>query len=269
MERNSPLDFSPKMNPLTRESMIHFLLLLAKKAEVYHMKTNHYYSDLLRQYPEHMTKEQMYQVCHISKKTCLFLLQSGLVPCLDSGKKTRRFKIETADVIRYLEDRELHPDRYKPPDGFYKRKRVKGKSRRKRRRKPGTGTPSPSVAAVDPHVMREFYKVELEIYPDDVLTTNQISEFTGYSHSSVVRWCNKQYLQNFYIRHCFYVPKEYLLDFFVSRHFINISVKSELHKERNQQLIQYQAESRSAMVSTPQPSEKRTKKKVYIKNQGS
>ena len=51
MERNSPLDFSPKMNPLTRESMIHFLLLLAKKAEVYHMKTNHYYSDLLRQYP--------------------------------------------------------------------------------------------------------------------------------------------------------------------------------------------------------------------------
>lgn len=269
MERNSPLDFSPKMNPLTRESMIHFLLLLAKKAEVYHMKTNHYYSDLLRQYPEHMTKEQMYQVCHVSKKTCLFLLQSGLVPCLDSGKKTRRFKIETVNVIHYLEDRELHPDRYKPPDGFYKRKRVKGKSRRKRRRKPGTGTPSPSVAAVDPHIMREFYKVELEIYPDDVLTTNQISEFTGYSHSSVVRWCNKQYLQNFYIKHRFYVPKEYLLDFFTSRHFINISVKSELHKERNQQLIQYQAESRSAMVSTPQPSEKRTKKKVYIKNQGS
>ena len=42
--------------------MIHFLLLLAKKAEVYHMKTNHYYSDLLRQYPAYMTKEQMYQV---------------------------------------------------------------------------------------------------------------------------------------------------------------------------------------------------------------
>ena len=49
-ERNLALDFSPKMSPLTRESMIHFLLLLAKKAEVYHMKTNHYYSDLLRQY---------------------------------------------------------------------------------------------------------------------------------------------------------------------------------------------------------------------------
>ena len=233
------------------------------------MKTNHYYSDLLRQYPAYMTKEQMYQVCHISKKTCLFLLQSGRVPCLDSGKKTRRFKIETANVIRYLADRELHPDRYKPPDGFYKRKRVKVKSRRKKRRKQGTDTPSPSVTGVDPCIMREYYRAELELYPDDVLTTRQISEFTGYSHSSVVRWCNKQYLQNFYIRHRFYVPKEYLLDFFTSRHFINISVKSELHKERNQQLIQYQAESCSAMVSTPQPSEKRTKNKVYTKNQGS
>lgn len=268
-ERNLALDFSPKMSPLTRESMIHFLLLLAKKAEVYHMKTNHYYSDLLRQYPAYMTKEQMYQVCHISKKTCLFLLQSGLVPCLDSGKKTRRFKIETANVIRYLADRELHPDRYKPPEGFYKRKRVKGKSRRKKRRKQGTDTPSPSVTGVDPCIMREYYRAELELYPDDVLTTKQISEFTGYSHSSVVRWCNKEYLQNFYIRHRFYVPKEYLLDFFTSRRFINISVKSELHKERNQKLIQYQAESCSAMVSTPQPSEKRTKNKVYTKNQGS
>ena len=64
-ERNSSLDFSPKISPLTRESMIHFLLLLAKKAEVYHMKTNHYYSDLLRQYPAYMTKEQMYQVLRI------------------------------------------------------------------------------------------------------------------------------------------------------------------------------------------------------------
>lgn len=190
-------------------------------------------------------ERKMYQVCHISKKTCLFLLQSGLVPCLDSGKKTRRFKIETANVIRYLADRELHPDRYKPPDGFYERKRVKGKSRRKKRRKQGTDAPSPSVTGVDPCIMREFYEAELEIYPNDVLTTKQISEFTGYSHSSVVRWCNKQYLQNFYIRHRFYVPKEYLLDFFTSRRFINISVKSELHKERNQKLIQYQTEQSS------------------------
>ena len=69
-----------------------------------------------------MTKNQMYKVCHISKKTCLFLLENGLVPCIDSGKKTRRFKIETNAVIHYLEDRDLRPELYKPPEGFYKKK---------------------------------------------------------------------------------------------------------------------------------------------------
>lgn len=67
------------------------------------------YQDILEQYPIYMTKDQMYRICHISKKTCLFLLESGLVPCLDSGKKTRRFKIKTTDVIHYLEDRDIHP----------------------------------------------------------------------------------------------------------------------------------------------------------------
>ena len=67
------------------------------------------YQDILEQYPIYMTKDQMYRICHISKKTCLFLLESGLVPCLDSGKKTRRFKIKTTDVIHYLEERERKP----------------------------------------------------------------------------------------------------------------------------------------------------------------
>ena len=67
--------------------MIHFLLLLAKKAEVYHMKTNHYYSDLLRQYPAYMTKEQMYQVCHISKKHVCFCCKAALFPALTAARK--------------------------------------------------------------------------------------------------------------------------------------------------------------------------------------
>ena len=69
---------------------------------------NNTHETILAAYPLYMTKEQMYQVCHISKRTCLFLLESGLVPCLDSGKKTRRFRIKTEDVIRFLEDREVH-----------------------------------------------------------------------------------------------------------------------------------------------------------------
>ena len=70
------------------------------------MITEKYCNEILQQYPEYITKDQMYRICHISKKTCLFLLESGLVPNIDSGKKTRRFKIKTVDVIQYLKDRD-------------------------------------------------------------------------------------------------------------------------------------------------------------------
>ena len=82
------------------------------------MITEKYCNEILQQYPEYITKDQMYRICHISKKTCLFLLESGLVPNIDSGKKTRRFKIKTVDVIQYLKDRDDYPELFKAPDGF-------------------------------------------------------------------------------------------------------------------------------------------------------
>ena len=84
------------------------------------MITEQYCNEILNKYPEYISKEQMYQICHISKKLVLFLLESGLVPNIDSGKKTFRFKIKTSDVIQYLKDRDDYPELYKAPDGFYK-----------------------------------------------------------------------------------------------------------------------------------------------------
>lgn len=46
-----------------------------------------YYESIRREYPEVITKDQFYRIAHISKATALFLLQSGKVPCKDSGKK--------------------------------------------------------------------------------------------------------------------------------------------------------------------------------------
>ena len=86
------------------------------------MITEKYCNEILQQYPEYITKDQMYRICHISKKTCLFLLESGLVPNIDNGKKTRRFKIKTVDVIQNLKDRDDYPELFKAPDGFYKGK---------------------------------------------------------------------------------------------------------------------------------------------------
>ncbi len=195
------------------------------------------YQDILEQYPIYMTKDQMYRICHISKKTCLFLLENGLVPCLDSGKKTRRFKIKTADVIHYLEDREYHPEHYKPPEGYYKQPHI----------------PQPqALSENDLLVMKQFYEKELESWPD-VMTISQVSAFTGYGKTSVERWCNKQYLKSFYIKRSYYIPKEYLVAFLVSWQFIGILVKSYIHKEFNKKLIskllKIQETERNAIVS--------------------
>lgn len=57
-------------------------------------------------YPEKIGLEQMRVICHISKKTARYLLTSGLVPCIDTGKKTRQYIINTKDVITYLKKRQ-------------------------------------------------------------------------------------------------------------------------------------------------------------------
>lgn len=168
------------------------------------MITEKYCNEILQQYPEYITKDQMYRICHISKKTCLFLLESGLVPNIDSGKKTRRFKIKTVDVIQYLKDRDDYPELFKAPDGFYKGK--------------GGDKKAPSFDEVftqeDLIRMRQYYERLLKNNPD-VMSVEQVAQFTGYNKNSVSRWCGKKELKCFYIKQRYQIPKEYLLDFLV------------------------------------------------------
>ena len=77
------------------------------------------YSDILKSYPPVITLEQLYQICHISKRKAKWLLETGRIPCQDSGKKTRRFKIRTEDVVTYLTERTSNPDKYKAPTGMF------------------------------------------------------------------------------------------------------------------------------------------------------
>ena len=57
-------------------------------------------------------------VCHISKRTALYLLQFGLIPSETTGKKTRCYKIKKFDVIAFMEDREVNPSKYIIPKTY-------------------------------------------------------------------------------------------------------------------------------------------------------
>ena len=67
---------------------------------------------ILEDYPNGMTKDQFYRVARINKQHAKYLLDSGLVPCINTGKKTRKYHIATHDVITYLCDREDNPERF-------------------------------------------------------------------------------------------------------------------------------------------------------------
>lgn len=188
------------------------------------MITENYCQTVLSEYPEYITKEQMYRICHISKKTCLFLLESGLVPCVDSGKETHRFKIKTADVVQYLRERDDSPELYKAPDGYYKTAGDKNALLLEK-----------AIAQNDLPFMRQYYEERLTSYPD-VLSIDQVANFTGYGKTSVRAWCSKQKLKCFQIRQRFQIPKEYLLDFMVSSNFISIAAKSTAHLKFNEQI---------------------------------
>lgn len=65
---------------------------------------------------EKLSAEQICKILHISKRKCAWMLQNGMIPCKDSGKKTRRYAIRIDDIILYLIDREINPENYRAPD---------------------------------------------------------------------------------------------------------------------------------------------------------
>ncbi len=157
------------------------------------MASSNSYQQILDEYPEYITKEQLYQICHISKKSAQNLLESGEIPCIDSGRKTHRFLIATADVVDYLQRRDSAP------------------------------RPAADETAV------EKIRAALALYPD-VLSVAQVSELTGRRSSTVTKWCRLNYIENIYAGGKNHIPKASLADFLVSRwdEFKNIGEKEEV-----------------------------------------
>ena len=79
---------------------------------------------LKKTYPEVITKDQFYRICHVSKRTATYLLDNGFVPCTNTGKKTRKYKMRLDDVIDFLIKREENPLQFKAPDNYYKDNKV-------------------------------------------------------------------------------------------------------------------------------------------------
>ena len=180
------------------------------------------YDEIRKQYPETISKDQFYRIAHISKATALYLLQSGLVPCRDSGKKTRRYTIRMNDVIFYMIDREKHPEVYQAPVNWYKKRSGKKLS------PADCKSMSLKLSSRDRKAFRKYIEKRLEDY-DDLMKVAEVMEVIGYSDTSIHRWCRGKKLKVFFVSSKFLIPKVSLVDFLLSQDSFDIKRKSAKH----------------------------------------
>lgn len=164
--------------------------------------------------PDIITKDEFYRICHISKSTARYLLQSGKVPCKYTGKKTRCYKIRKTDVMKYIKERNIFPESYSAPDGWYNGNYT-GKLPKK----------LPPIILEDMH---DYYIDLLNQYPD-VLTIADITTVTGYGRKAVNNWCARGHLKHFNKSNKYYIPKVFLIDFLCSMQYKSIVKKSSWH----------------------------------------
>ena len=62
-----------------------------------------YYESLFKEEPDVLATSDIYKILHISKRRAKFLLDNGYIPCIDTGKKTRRYQIKMSDVQEFID----------------------------------------------------------------------------------------------------------------------------------------------------------------------
>ena len=180
------------------------------------------YKKLLKQYPEVVSKEQFRIMCHISKRTACYLLQSGLVPCIQTGKKSCSYKIRMKDIIHYMKLREKYPGRYKPPKGYYMDTTSTSHwlAMQNRELPPGVTTSK----------LKKYYSEKNKAYPD-LLNVRQVSEIAGYCTSVVLKWIHSHELPALPVGNSHLVPKHILIEYMAGEAYRNRIPKSKKQYE--------------------------------------
>lgn len=174
------------------------------------------YRYLRREYPETISMEQLYRICHISKRKARWLLEHGVIPCQDSGKQTRRFSIRLEEVIRFLEQRDAGL-----LDDVIPQRIFSSSSPHQVR---------PTKQVLDETKFCAYLMKRWEDWPD-MPTTRQASELCGYSVNALNHWRNLGKIQGVKYRNTLRYSKESLACWLASAKGQSIAVPSPQHRE--------------------------------------
>ena len=172
------------------------------------------YQYIREQYPEIITKDQLYRICRISKRKALWLLENGVIPCEDSGKKTRRFRIRLEDVIEFLERRDAGELDAILPQGIFSS---------------GSHPVCQPRTYPDSEELCTFILAEWDDQPD-MLTVRETAKLCGYSVHTVSGWVRKGTVASIAYHGASLVSKESLARWLASREGQGIGHMSEVHQ---------------------------------------
>lgn len=193
------------------------------------------YCHLRKEFPETISMDQLYRICHISKRKAHWLLENGIIPCRDSGKHTRRFSIRLEEVIRFLELRDAGVLEEVIPHGDFSG---------------GSSRPvCPARRELDEDRLCAYL---LECWQDwpDMLTTRQTAELCGYSLTTLNRWWNCGQVKGVKYRNELLYSKESLACWLASVKGQNIAALSKQHREW---MKEFQTAEQSSSVVCPVP----------------
>ena len=173
-----------------------------------------YYSSILKLYPETISKEQLYKLCHISKRVAKYYLDQGVIPCINTGHATYKYKILTKDVIAFLKKRDRNPEAYHQRD-----------TRALRR-------PAHKGEWTEKEIQR-YQKQVLALaarYPD-LMTVDMVVDLTGYTKKTIFDWVASGKLRAFRRKRKYYIPKELVTNYMLSDSFREIGNKCVKHNQ--------------------------------------
>ena len=170
------------------------------------------YHELRKQYSEYVSLDQLTKICRIAKRNAKYLVDNGIIPYTDTGRKTWRYKIALEDIINYLVRREQVGSMI--PRGATSSRKVNRKC---------------FAQIVDSGRKSDIAKYFNHIYADydDVLTAADVSTMTGLDKSTISKLLKSGVIKSITAHPKYLIPKQYLLEFVATPRFIEYRTNSE------------------------------------------
>lgn len=167
---------------------------------------------------EIISAEQLYKILHYSKRKTKYLLDNGIIPCENTGMKTRCYKVKMSDVTVYLDNVKRNGDRTIVPAGIFSSNSQ------------SQPTAQINLTSIGYEQLYGIIKRGLSKLPD-ALTVDETAVSTGYSTTFIIEKIQSREIYAEKIATHYIIPKERLVSFLAGKEGLAVKYKSTFHKK--------------------------------------